>query len=98
MLHLSGLFSVDRGQGRSREKTKALARIMREHRGLSKYDEWQGLRSSGAGSQKSQEPIGLSHTEIRESGIRRAFVRLVAEKVLKVHNYVEVDAFARVVT
>ena len=39
MLHLSGLFSVDRGQGRSREKTKALARIMREHRDLSKYDE-----------------------------------------------------------
>ena len=96
MLHLSGLFSVDRGQGRSREKTKALARIMREHRGLSKYDEWQGLRSSGAGSQKYQEPFGLSHTETRESGIRRAFVRLVAEKVLKAYNYVEVDACARV--
>ena len=39
MLHLSGLFSVDKGQGRSREKTKALARIMREHKGVSKYDE-----------------------------------------------------------
>ena len=39
MLHLSGLSSVDRGQERSREKTDALARIMREHRGLSEYDE-----------------------------------------------------------
>ena len=46
MLHLSGLFSVDKGQWRSREKTEALARIMCEHRDLSKYDEWQGLRSS----------------------------------------------------
>ena len=71
---------------------------MCEHRDLSKYDEWQGVRSSGAGSQKFQEPIGLSHTEIRESGIRRAFVRLVVEKILKAHNYVEVDACARVVT
>ena len=50
------------------------------------------------GVKKSQEPIGLSHTETRESGIRRAFVRLVAEKVLKAYNYVEVDACARVVT
>ena len=72
---------------------------MREHRGLSKYDEWQGLRSSGAGSQQSQEPISLSHTEIRE---REEHVVLVAsrllKKILKAHNYLEVVACARVVT
>ena len=80
MLHLIGLFSVDRGQEWSRENTKALARIMREHRGLPKYDEWQGLRSSGDGSQKYQEPIGLPQTEIRERRARRAYCRWVAEK------------------
>ena len=83
MLRLLGLFSVDRGQERSREKTNALPRILREHRGPSKYDEWQGLRSSGAGSEKSQEPISLTHTEIKEIEISRAFVRLVSQQIFK---------------
>lgn len=83
MLRLLGLFSVDRGQERSREKTNALPGILREHRGPSKYDEWQGLRSSGAGSEKSQEPISLPHTEIKEREISRAFVRLVSQQIFK---------------